>query len=50
LRDGHEWLYGDFQSVGPVMSSEDAEYVLQVLSMFSDLSASYEKLADKIRH
>jgi uncharacterized protein len=47
LRNGHEWLYGDFQSVAPPMSSEDAEYVLEVLGMFSDLSASYDKLPDK---
>jgi uncharacterized protein len=47
LRDGYEWLYGNFEHVAPEMARSDAEYVLGVLGMFSDLTASYEKLADK---
>lgn len=48
LRSGHQWLYQqDFQGMSENMSTEAAEHVHEVLGMFSELKASYEKLTDK---
>lgn len=48
LRDGHEWLYSQsFDYLSPNLSEKDTEHVLSILGIFSDLKASYAKLADK---
>jgi uncharacterized protein YfbU (UPF0304 family) len=48
LRDGHEWLYQQhFDYFSPNMHAEDAEFVVTILGIYSDLRDSYEQLADK---
>lgn len=48
LRDGHEWLYSQaFEWLSPNMPSDQAEYVLTILGIFSDLKDSFQQLVDK---
>lgn len=48
LRDGHEWLYRQsFSWVSPVMPESDAEFVLTIVGLYSDLLFSFNELADK---
>ncbi|CAB3847177.1 hypothetical protein LMG2828_01751 [Achromobacter piechaudii] len=48
LRDGHEWLYAQsFEWLSPNLPSDQAEHVLTILGIYSDLKASYEALEDK---
>jgi uncharacterized protein len=47
LRDGHEWLYGDFQNLAEVMPRSDAEHVLAVLDLYEALADSFESVTDK---
>lgn len=48
LRDGHEWLYQEhFDYLSPNLHEEDAEFVVTILGIYSDLRDSYEQLVDK---
>lgn len=48
LRDGHEWLYQqNFEYLSSNMSNEDAELVVTILGIYSDIKDSYAQLADK---
>lgn len=48
LRDGHEWLYSQsLEHVSSNMPAEEADYVITILGIYSDLRDSYEKLEDK---
>ena len=48
LRDGHEWLYQqNFEYLSPNLPEEDAELVLTVLGIYSEMRDSYVGLADK---
>lgn len=48
LRDGHEWLYAQaFEWLSPNLPSDQAEYVLTILGIFSDLKDSFTELQDK---
>ena len=48
LRDGQEWLYQQhFDYFSPNMQEEDAEFVVTIVGIYSDLRDSYERLADK---
>ena len=48
LREGHEWLYSQsFDYFSPNMPESDAEHVVTILGIFSDLRDSYAQLADK---
>ena len=48
LRDGHEWLYQqNFEYFSPNMSNVDAELVVTILGIYSDIKDSYAQLADK---
>lgn len=48
LREGHEWLYQQsLEYLSPNLLKEDAELVLTILGIYSDIRESYEKLEDK---
>lgn len=48
LRDGHEWLYSQaFDWLSPNLPVDDAEHVLKILGIYSDLKDSYGALEDK---
>ena len=48
LCDGHEWLYQQhFDYFSPNMREEDAEFVVTILGIYSDLRESYQQLDDK---
>jgi uncharacterized protein len=44
LRDGHEWLYADFQNLSEVLPRKEAEYVLAVLEMYEAMADSFDNL------
>lgn len=48
LRAGHKWLYDQFfDSLSENLPDEDAQHVLKILGIYSDLRDSYMKLEDK---
>ena len=48
LRDGHKWIYEQHATqISDNLSDEDAEHVLTILGVYSDLRDSYNKLTDK---
>ena len=48
LRDGHSWIYEQNATrVADNLSDEDAEHVLAILGIYSDLRDSYQQLGDK---
>ena len=48
LRAGHKWLYDQFfDSLSENLSDTDAQHVLKILGIYSDLRDSYNKLEDK---
>lgn len=48
LKAGHKWLYEQFfDSLSENLSDEDAQHVLKILGIYSDLRDSYSKLDDK---
>ena len=48
LRDGHKWLYDQiFDYISPDLSDRQTKHVLDVLSMYELLKASYIESADK---
>lgn len=48
LRDGYEWLYRQyFDHLSENLSPENAEHVLTILGIYSDMHDSYRDLPDK---
>jgi hypothetical protein len=48
LRAGHKWLYDQyFDVISENLSDDDAQYVLKILGIYSDLRDSYNQLEDK---
>ena len=48
LRDGHKWLYQQHATqVSDNLPDEDADHVLTILGIYSDLRHSYNQLGDK---
>lgn len=49
LRDGHAFLYGSHlkMTMRPVLEEGDADFVIRVLGIYSDMAASYAELEDK---
>lgn len=47
LRDGHKWIYEEKLRISENLSDQDAEHVLAILGIYSDLRDSYNELADK---
>lgn len=48
LRDGHKWIYEQHATqISDNLSDEDAEHVLTILGIYSDLRDSYKQLSDK---
>ena len=48
LRDGHKWLYEHHASqIADNLPDEDADHVLTILGIYSDLRDSYKQLSDK---
>jgi uncharacterized protein YfbU (UPF0304 family) len=48
LRDGYKWIYDQYaQHLSEDLPDEDAEHVLAILGIFSDMSDSYDQLTDK---
>ncbi len=48
LRSGQEWLYSQyFDHLSPNLPEREAEHVLTILGIFSDLRDSYSQLSDK---
>jgi uncharacterized protein YfbU (UPF0304 family) len=49
LRDGHAWLYDSYlkMSMSPVLSEDDARFVIRVLALYSEMRDSYLALNDK---
>jgi uncharacterized protein YfbU (UPF0304 family) len=48
LRDGYEWLYSQyFDQLSSNLPEHQAEHVLAILGIYSDLKDSYAKLDDK---
>lgn len=48
LKAGHKWLYDQyFDVLSENLSDDDAQYVLKILGIYSDLRDSYAQLEDK---
>ena len=48
LRDGYKWLYQQHATqIEDDLSDEDAEHVLAILDIYTDLRHSYNQLSDK---
>jgi len=48
LRDGHKWIYEHHATrIADNLPDEDAEHVLAILGIYSDLRDSYKQLNDK---
>ncbi|WP_334666562.1 YfbU family protein [Streptomyces cyaneofuscatus] len=49
LRRGYKWLYDEYleQSLWPNVDDDKAEFVVDVLDLYSTLKASYSELEDK---
>lgn len=49
LRRGYKWLYNEYleQSLWPNVDDDKAEFVVDILDIYSAMKASYEQLEDK---
>jgi len=48
LRDGHKWIYEQHATrISENLSDAEAEHVLEILGIYSELRDSYNKLTDK---